>query len=274
MSGGADVVGQLGPLPIYVFGLAAALGFAAGTAVSLVQARRLGLDPAVLFQAAPLVMLAGVLGGRLGYVLVHWRDYRGHPAAVLHLPEGGFVLYGGLVAGAGALVWWARRAQMDPWRALDAAAPGLALGQAIGLVGAALPAPATACGIILSYGLFFYLWRLGTQWPARGRLFFAYLFLHGFGWLVIDVWTPAQRALGLTLGQWAALAAMIAAGAGFAWGPRRWLAPRRPGGRWVTRRLIRPEPYPVSRGRQRMWGAGAWLGGLALLLGLHAMRWL
>ncbi|MFS8534812.1 MAG: prolipoprotein diacylglyceryl transferase [Limnochordales bacterium] len=270
MAGGADVVGQLGPLPIYVFGLTTAVGFAVGTAVTLLQAERFGLAPARLFQAAPLVMVAGVLGGRVLYVLLHWPQYARHPLAVFRLPEGGFTFYGALLAGAGVLALVARRDGFDVWRALDAAAPGLALGQAIGLVGAQLPGrptgvpwavwlgrdlvhPIPAYGIILCYWLFFAVSRLARCGPARGRVFLVYLFLHGLGWTLIHFWSAGPRFLGLSSGQWAGMAAACAAASGF------WLIPRRgpldtvpagrpapPGGRASPPGWRAAKPFPLT----------------------------
>lgn len=329
------MVGQLGPLSIYVFGLTTALGFAAGTLVSLLQAERLGLAAARLFQAAPLVMAAGVLGARAGYVLIHLSEYRFDWAAAARLQEGGFVFYGGLVAGAAALFWYARRTGMDGWRALDAAAPGLALGQAVGLVGAQMPGRATdvpwavalggetvhplaAYGIIFSYGLFFVVWRLTGYSPGRGRLFLAYLFLHAWGWLFIDIWAPGPRFLGLTLGQWTNLLAAGAAAYGFAKLPRgiRAAGSVISGGPMPALPITAGTPLPTlsvpagasmptvsgpaagvspaiapgsarfpmasvgglghhrAARQARLWRAGAWLGGLAVLLGLYGIRWI
>ena len=281
MAGGADVVGQLGPLPIYVFGLTTAVGFAVGTAVTLLQAERFGLAPARLFQAAPLVMVAGVLGGRVLYVLLHLPDYLQDPLAVLRLPEGGLTFYGALLAGAGVLALLARRDGFDFWRALDAAAPGLALGQAIGLVGAQLPGrptgvpwavwlgedlvhPIPAYGIILCYWLFFAVSRLARYAPARGRLFLVYLFLHGLGWTLIDFWSAGPRFLGLSAGQWGGMAAALVAVSAF------WLIPRRdPQDAVAAGQPAHRAGRPASRWRR----AGVWLGGLVVLLSLYWMRW-
>ncbi|OUM99396.1 MAG: hypothetical protein BAA04_11425 [Firmicutes bacterium ZCTH02-B6] len=288
MAGGADVVGQLGPLPIYAFGLMTALGFAVGTAVALAHAERFGVAPARLYQATPLLMAAGVLGGRLLYVLLHLPRYVRDPLAVFHLPEGGFTFYGALLAGAGLLALLARRDGFDAWRALDAAAPGLALGQAIGLVGAQLPGrptgvwwavwvgenlvhPIPAYGIVFCYGLFFAVSRLARYGPARGRLFLVYLFLHGLGWAFIDIWSAGPRFLGLSSGQWAGLAAASMAASGF------WLIPRQSPLDTVS--TVQP-PSPVAKPgspsgqpRARWRGASAWLSGLVVLLILYWMRW-
>jgi|GEM_PF-2677683 len=294
VSGGADVVVQLGPLPIFTFGLATALAFAVGTAVTLAQAARWGWPPERLFPAAPLVMLAGVLGARAAYVLIHWSDYRYDLAAVVRLQEGGFVFYGALAAGAVALAAYARRAGLDGRRALDAAAPGLALGQAVGLVGTHMPGraatvpwavplgdewvhPLAAYGIILCYWLFFALWRLGRRPIRRGRLFLVYLFLHGLGWTVIESWAAAPRFAGLTLAQWSGLATAAAAVAGL------FLLPRTDAYSLPTVQLagLRLAGGPAWARRSRaervwapVWRAGGWLAGLAALLGVYGLRWI
>ncbi len=287
MAGGGSIVGQLGPLPIYAFGLTAALGFLAGTVAALAQAPRYGIPRASLFQAAPLVMAAGVVGGRVLYVLGHLADYRLEPAAVFRLPEGGFAFYGALAAGAAALAWAARREGFDAWRALDVVAPGLALGQAIGFLGVqalgtpagvpwgvwqgdAFVHPVPAYAIIFSYWLFFALLRLDKLGPAPGRLFLVYLFLHGLGWTVLDVWAAAPRLFGLTAMQWAGLGAAALAAGGLLWLRRRVKRPApKETGAPATTPLAAPGPDKAAR----LWRAGVWLGGLAALLLLYWIRW-
>lgn len=55
------------------------------------------------------MLLLGLLGGRLGFVIAHWRDYADAPWALLQLGDGGFLVWAALLAGAGWGAWRLRR---------------------------------------------------------------------------------------------------------------------------------------------------------------------
>ena len=137
---------------IHTYGVLIAAGFAAGIAVAFRQARRQGLDGGRVLDLAFWILIAGLLGSRALYALVHADTFvhaclgsgsESRTAArvawdctrVLHVWEGGLVFYGGLLAAAAVLVAFARREGWNPWTIGDVLAPGLALGHAIGRLG-------------------------------------------------------------------------------------------------------------------------------------------
>jgi len=54
---------------------------------------------------------------------------------MLMLWNGGFTFYGGFLFALGAGIWYAHKHKMDVWKISDMAAPGLALGIAVGRLG-------------------------------------------------------------------------------------------------------------------------------------------
>ncbi|MCL4396132.1 MAG: prolipoprotein diacylglyceryl transferase [Chloroflexi bacterium] len=93
--------------------------------------------------AAWVVLLAGLVGARTYHVLTHWPYYATRPEQIVqweNLPgvpfDGGLAMRGALIAGVVALALYARLRRLGFWRLADAAACGLALGQAIGWLGA------------------------------------------------------------------------------------------------------------------------------------------
>jgi phosphatidylglycerol:prolipoprotein diacylglycerol transferase len=82
-----------------------------------------------------LALAAAGVGARLQYVLAHWQEYAARPVNALNVWEGGLALPGAVTAGALASWPALRRARLPLGACLDAAAPGLALGQAIGRLG-------------------------------------------------------------------------------------------------------------------------------------------
>src|SRR5207302_3195484 len=84
-----------------------------------------------------LVVLCGILGAKILYILVDLSYYRAHPGEILSFStmQAGGVFSGGLLAALLAAAWYIRRNHLPALATCDAFAPGLALGHAIGRVG-------------------------------------------------------------------------------------------------------------------------------------------
>jgi prolipoprotein diacylglyceryl transferase len=121
-----------GPLFFHLYGLCIAVGVLA--AFWLVNRRwvQAGGKPGELERPAIWGVVAGFLGGRLGYVITHTGDFRDNPLAVFAIWQGGLALYGGLTVGILTGLWVARRRGLPVLRALDAAIPAIPLAQAFG----------------------------------------------------------------------------------------------------------------------------------------------
>jgi phosphatidylglycerol:prolipoprotein diacylglycerol transferase len=160
---------RLGPLAISPFGVTMVLGFLAARWQLQWGLRRLGSGGAEEANALTLnAGLWGLIGAKLYYAVLH-RDFR----LSLDWLRSGLVWYGGLLLGGVAVLWTVRRLRLDPWKAVDAAAPAVALGYACGRVGCflvgddygmpttlpwgiafphGLPAPTTAAFMRQAYG--------------------------------------------------------------------------------------------------------------------------
>lgn len=126
---------KLGPLAVSPHGIGTAAGFLAGARLLLPSTRRLGIPDADIHAALTRAILAALLGARLAYVLNHLGDYTDRPVEVLRVWEGGASLLGGIVAAFALSLPYVRRRGHALWPLLDAAAPGMALGIAIGRIG-------------------------------------------------------------------------------------------------------------------------------------------
>ncbi|GEJ57709.1 prolipoprotein diacylglyceryl transferase [Anaeromyxobacter diazotrophicus] len=132
-------------LPLHTYGLMIAAGFVAGVALAQREAKRRGLDGERVGDLAFYVLLAALVGSRLYFIGVNWRDYVGESAFMsfhgLRLPralalwEGGLVFYGGFIAAALAAWAYLRRHRMAFLPYADALIPSLALGHFFGRLG-------------------------------------------------------------------------------------------------------------------------------------------
>ncbi|UJA22031.1 prolipoprotein diacylglyceryl transferase [Thermoleophilia bacterium SCSIO 60948] len=123
---------DLGPISLSWHGITTSLGIVAGSLLAAWRAKRLELDPEEILTLAVVAALAGLVGARLLYLLENDAGALLSPAD--WLGTGGFSVYGGLIAGAVAIVLVIRRRNLSLGY-LDAAALGLPLGMAIGRVG-------------------------------------------------------------------------------------------------------------------------------------------
>ncbi|MCT0247400.1 prolipoprotein diacylglyceryl transferase [Synechococcus sp. CS-205] len=123
---------QLGPFSLRWYGLLIALAVLIGLllATRLGQAR--GIDPVLIADLLPLLVLAAVLGARLYYVLLEWRQYQLNWLEALAIWRGGIAIHGALIGGTVAVIAYCRWRKLAFWNLLDVLVPSVALGQAIG----------------------------------------------------------------------------------------------------------------------------------------------
>ena len=123
---------SLAGIDVRWFALFLLAGLAGGLVFTRWLARRVGLDPEWVWDAAPWIVLSAIVGARLYYVLLRADYFVQHPAEAINLRLGGMAFHGSLVAGIAAFVILARRDRQPVLAWTDVAMPGVALAQAIG----------------------------------------------------------------------------------------------------------------------------------------------
>jgi len=126
---------RLGPLTVFSYGALVALGFAAAVFLIYRRAASFGVNRDKAVDLFIIILLSGVIGGRILYVLFNPAYYMERPLAILNLSEGGLVWYGAFLAGLFAAALYMRRKKMRFWNVMDMASPYIALGQALGRLG-------------------------------------------------------------------------------------------------------------------------------------------
>jgi phosphatidylglycerol:prolipoprotein diacylglycerol transferase len=81
------------------------------------------------------VLIAALVGSRLLFIIVNWKDYAAQPSRIFDILNGGLVFYGGLIGATLAAYIYARKHQMNFLRLADVAIPTVSLGQAFGRLG-------------------------------------------------------------------------------------------------------------------------------------------
>ena len=106
------VIISVGWFNIYSFGLMLALSFLVGIYISAYRAKRFGVDPQNILDLSVYLILAGVLGSRLLYVLFHLDEYNSF-VDIFALWEGGATLYGGFLLAIFAAAFFAKKKNID-----------------------------------------------------------------------------------------------------------------------------------------------------------------
>jgi prolipoprotein diacylglyceryltransferase len=120
---------QLGPFTVHVYGLMYAVAVMAAIGTTRRRWRREGGSDDLVYEVALWGFPAGLIGGRLYFLVTSW-DQAAHtwwgPFAAW---DGGLGIWDGILAGTLAGLWVLRRRGADIARFLDAAAPALLVAQ-------------------------------------------------------------------------------------------------------------------------------------------------
>jgi phosphatidylglycerol:prolipoprotein diacylglycerol transferase len=125
---------QIGSIPIHWYGVLVVTGILLGTRVASYLAQRAGEDQERVWDMLLVAVIMGIIGARIEYVLVkpHWAYFRQHLAEAFYIWNGGLRIYGAIIGGAIGTLIYTRYARVNPLMYLDFAAPGMAMGHAIG----------------------------------------------------------------------------------------------------------------------------------------------
>lgn len=116
---------QVGPVPVYWYGVAYAVGLLLAYWIMSREAERKGQAVDVLSTGIILVAVAALVGGRLYHVIDQWQLYRSDPVKIFLPPYTGLGVYGGLVTGTLAALAYSRYRRVSFWTWADIVAPGL-----------------------------------------------------------------------------------------------------------------------------------------------------
>ncbi len=219
---------EIGPLTLQTFGICFALAFLAAGALIGKRLRELGKPVDWAYEIGFAGLLGGIIGARLNYMVEHWDDVSQDILGNVFSGTG-LTWYGGVVGGAiGVFIWAWYRGWLGT-ALLDAAAPALALGYAIGRIGCQLSGdgdygvewdgpwamaypdgtvpteeevhPTPVYEMLAMGGVAYGLWRLRRRLTG-GLLFALYILLAGIERFLVEfIRRNDEIAIGLTEAQ-------------------------------------------------------------------------
>lgn len=128
---------EFGSLTIHWYGVMVALAFVAGIWTATRRCPKDGLRPEAIADLGPWLIVAGLLGGRMLYVITYWKEsFAGKPWwEVFMIQHGGLVFYGGLIGAVVTAVLYIKCKKLPMMKVADAMAPSVALGHVFGRIG-------------------------------------------------------------------------------------------------------------------------------------------
>ena len=122
---------QIGPFPIYWYGIGYAVGLALAYLLLVRLAKRAGEDDDIAGNGMIIVAIAALIGGRLYHVIDQWQRYQDDLLSIVLPPYTGLGVYGGIITGTVAAFLYARYKKAPFLRWADIVAPALFVMQAV-----------------------------------------------------------------------------------------------------------------------------------------------
>lgn len=237
----------IGSFSLPTYGVLVALGFLAGLTATMRLAKRAGMNPEKVTNLAVYCALAGIVGGKLFMILFDLGDYLRNPGQIFTMEtlQAAGVFHGGLILALLFAIFYMRREKLPVLKTMDAFAPGIAIGQAIGRLGCFAAGCCWGRACSLPWGvhfrsneaapvpldkalhpvqlyesavdllIFWFLYRQFGRNEKPGRIIGLYLVLYSIARFIIEFYREHEQALvgPFSLTQWIALGLL---GAGLA----------------------------------------------------------
>ncbi|MFH0790491.1 MAG: prolipoprotein diacylglyceryl transferase [Candidatus Omnitrophota bacterium] len=129
------IICQMGPVTIYSYGLMLVIAFVVSSRLACSYAKRQDINPDMIFNFLFFILILGILGARIFYIIENISYYLKNPWEVIMLQHGGLSWFGGLLAGVIFSLLYLKKNKLSPYRIFDLIIPFIALGQAIGRIG-------------------------------------------------------------------------------------------------------------------------------------------
>ncbi len=134
MTGWTNELLQIGSFTVYGYGLMIAIGVIVAYTVGEYRAKKQGLNPDELFWLTISCLVGGILGAKLLFYIVEFKEVIKNPKILLDITHG-FVVYGGIIGGIGVGYLFCKLRKLEFLKYFDLVMPSIAIAQGFGRVG-------------------------------------------------------------------------------------------------------------------------------------------
>jgi len=133
---------HIGPLHIKAYGLTLAISFFLGVWLAIKRGEKRGLTSKLMIDFCTVILLAGIIGSRLFYVVYHTEEFAGHWVDAINpfqssgeIGIAGLSMMGGIVLAIIAAMVFFIVKKIVPWTVLDSMAPAFFIGIGLTRIG-------------------------------------------------------------------------------------------------------------------------------------------
>lgn len=123
---------DLGFIKIYWYSVFILLGIIVAFLIAYKEAKRINFDVRLLSDLVFNIIIVGLIGARLYYVLFNLSYYISNPLETIAIWKGGLAIHGGLIAALIYIVIYCKKKKVDILKLLDILVVSLIIAQAIG----------------------------------------------------------------------------------------------------------------------------------------------
>ncbi len=123
------------PLAIHTYGFFIAIGFIIGLWLATREAKKLGIEPRLISDLTFWILVWGLIGSRIVYIIVSWDEYRADPSMFIKIYKGGLVWYGGFIGALLFTLYYTKKHKLPFFKIADILIPSVSLGHAFGRLG-------------------------------------------------------------------------------------------------------------------------------------------
>lgn len=117
---------------IALYGVIIGIGMFVAVSLVVYMAQKAGYKQDDFYDLALTLIICGIIGARLYYVIFSWEDYKDNLLSILNIRQGGLAIYGGVIAGFIALCVFCKIKKMKILAVADLAILGVLTGQIFG----------------------------------------------------------------------------------------------------------------------------------------------
>lgn len=123
---------DLGIIKIYWYSILVLIGIIAACFIIYRESRKNNLKKEDLIDLMFYVIIFGIVGARIYYVLFNLNYYLNNPLNIIALWNGGLAIHGGILGGLITTIFFCKKKKINLTKMLDIIVVGIIIGQAIG----------------------------------------------------------------------------------------------------------------------------------------------
>ena len=123
---------SFGPIEIRWYAFLILIAVIVGISLFMKEGKRFNISSDFLFNLAFWVIVFGIIGARLYYVIFNWTEYSSDLLSIFKIWNGGLAIHGGIIAGFITMVVYCKKYNVSVFKISDMVVVSVILGQAIG----------------------------------------------------------------------------------------------------------------------------------------------